>query len=80
MGWFKRIKEGITTSTNEKKETPEGLWYNCPKCKTIITAKEHKQQLYVCSNCNYHHRCSHSRTQMPLVRHVIHSLKLIMLT
>ena len=37
MGWFKRIKEGITTSTNEKKETPEGLWYNCPKCKTIIT-------------------------------------------
>ena len=56
MGWFKRIKEGITTSTNEKKETPEGLWYNCPKCKTIITAKEHKLQLYVCSNCNYHHR------------------------
>ena len=56
MGWFKRIKEGITTSTNEKKETPEGLWYKCPKCKTIITAKEHKQQLYVCVNCNYHHR------------------------
>ena len=22
MGWFKRIKEGITTSTKEKKETP----------------------------------------------------------
>ena len=21
MGWFKRIKEGITTSTKEKKET-----------------------------------------------------------
>jgi acetyl-CoA carboxylase carboxyl transferase subunit beta len=37
MGWFKRIKGGITTSTKEKKETPEGLWYNCPKCKTIIT-------------------------------------------
>ena len=56
MGWFKRIKEGITTSTKEKKETPEGLWYNCPKCKTIITTKEHKQQLFVCNNCNYHHR------------------------
>ena len=27
MGWFKRIKGGITTSTKEKKETPEGLWY-----------------------------------------------------
>ena len=23
--WFKRIKKGITTTTNEKKETPEGL-------------------------------------------------------
>ena len=38
MGWFKRIKEGITTSTNEKKETPEGLWYKCPKCKTSWSA------------------------------------------
>jgi len=43
MGWFKRIKEGITTSTNEKKETPEGLWYKCPKCKTIITSEEHQK-------------------------------------
>ena len=56
MGWFKRIKEGITTSTDEKKETPEGLWYKCPKCKTIISTKEHLQNLYVCTNCNYHHR------------------------
>ena len=56
MGWFKRIKEGITTSTDEKKETPEGLWYKCPKCKTITSTKEHLQNLYVCTNCNYHHR------------------------
>ncbi|MEY3424966.1 MAG: hypothetical protein RL679_324, partial [Bacteroidota bacterium] len=25
MSWFTRKKEGITTSTTEKKETPEGL-------------------------------------------------------
>lgn len=56
MDWFKRIKEGITTTTNQKKETPEGLWYKCPKCKTIITSEEHQKQLYVCENCNYHHR------------------------
>ncbi len=56
MDWFKRIKEGITTTTNEKKETPEGLWYKCPKCKTIITSEEHQKQFYVCENCNYHHR------------------------
>ena len=45
MGWFKRIKEGITTATNEKKETPEGLWYKCPKCKTIVTSEQHQKQL-----------------------------------
>ena len=36
MGWFKRDKEGITTSTKEKKETPEGLWQKCSNCKTIL--------------------------------------------
>ena len=44
MGWFKRIKEGITTSTHEKKETPDGLWSKCPKCKTIVTTEEHKKK------------------------------------
>ena len=39
MGWFKRIKEGITTSTHEKTEMPDGLWNKCPRCKHIITSK-----------------------------------------
>jgi acetyl-CoA carboxylase carboxyl transferase subunit beta len=56
MGWFKRIKKGVTTETNQKKEIPEGLWYKCPKCKTIITSEDHHNQLYVCDNCNHHHR------------------------
>ena len=29
MGWFKRLKEGITTSTREKMETPDGVWHKC---------------------------------------------------
>lgn len=56
MSWFKRIKEGITTSTKDKKETPEGLWYKCPSCKTIITSKDHAANFYVCTNCNFHER------------------------
>ena len=60
MGWFKRIKEGITTSTHEKKEMPDGLWGKCPKCKNIATTKEHKQHLYCCSNCNFHSRIGSS--------------------
>ena len=56
MGWFKRIKEGITTETHQKKETPDGLWYKCPKCKNIVTTEEHKQNLFCCINCNHHAR------------------------
>jgi acetyl-CoA carboxylase carboxyl transferase subunit beta len=56
MSWFKRIKEGITTSTKEKKETPEGLWYKCPSCKAIVTTNEHANALYVCASCGYHER------------------------
>jgi len=56
MSWFKRIKEGITTSTQEKKETPEGLWYKCPSCKNIQPSKEHSDNLFVCIKCNFHER------------------------
>ncbi|MDP1802603.1 MAG: acetyl-CoA carboxylase, carboxyltransferase subunit beta [Bacteroidota bacterium] len=56
MGWFKRLKSGITTSTKEKKETPEGLWYKCPSCKKINTAQEHAGNKYVCIECAHHER------------------------
>lgn len=58
MGWFKRLKEGITTTTTEKKETPEGLWYKCPSCKKIHTSAEHKAHQHVCLECGYHERIS----------------------
>jgi len=56
MGWFKRIKEGITTSTKEKKETPEGLWYKCSSCKKISTTTDHENNKHVCTDCGYHER------------------------
>ncbi len=56
MSWFKRIKGGITTSTKEKKETPEGLWHKCASCKNIVLAKDHSLNCYVCEKCNYHDR------------------------
>ena len=54
--WFKRIKKGITTSTAEKKEAPEGLWTKCPECNYICTVNDLREQLFVCPKCNYHHR------------------------
>jgi acetyl-CoA carboxylase carboxyl transferase subunit beta len=54
MGWFKRVKEGITTT--EKKETHEGLWYKCPDCKQITPTKDHIENFSVCFNCGFHER------------------------
>jgi len=56
MDWFKRIKEGITTKTHQKKETRDGLWEKCPKCKTIISKDEFIDNYSICINCDYHHR------------------------
>ena len=56
MGWFKRDKEGITTSTKEKKETPEGLWSKCSNCKTLFTVADLAKNAYVCDRCNHHER------------------------
>ena len=56
MGWFKRNKEGITTSTKDKKETPEGLWHKCPKCKVIVSVDDHAHNLWVCGTCGHHDR------------------------
>jgi acetyl-CoA carboxylase carboxyl transferase subunit beta len=54
--WFKRIKQGVLTQTNEKKEAPDGLWHKCPECRVTITRQELAENLYVCPKCNYHNR------------------------
>ena len=56
MGWFKRDREGITTSTKEKRETPEWLWEKCSNCKTIFSADDLEKNFYVCDRCNHHER------------------------
>ena len=54
--WFKRIKQGILTSSKEKKDVPDGLWFKCPGCKKTSTINEIRDSLWVCPNCNHHNR------------------------
>ncbi len=54
--WFRRIKKGILTSTSDKKETPEGLWTKCPECNHISTSADLKENLFICTKCDHHHR------------------------
>ena len=56
MSWFKRSKEGITTTTKNKKDAPDGLWYKCPICKEASTMKEFRENFYKCPKCDYHSR------------------------
>lgn len=56
MSWFKRVREGILTKTQDKKPTPDGLWYKCKQCKEPTSTKEFEQNLWVCPSCNNHGR------------------------
>ena len=55
MAWFKRKDKGIQTPTEEKKDTPKGLWYKTPSGKVIDT-EELKKNLYVSPEDGYHVR------------------------
>ena len=55
MAWFKRKDKGIHTSTEQKKDTPKGLWYKSPTGK-IIDTKELEQNFYVSPEDGYHVR------------------------
>jgi acetyl-CoA carboxylase carboxyl transferase subunit beta len=54
MSWFKRAKSGILTTTEEKKEVPEGVWEKCPACKKLITRRELEENNFVCT-CEHHY-------------------------
>jgi acetyl-CoA carboxylase carboxyl transferase subunit beta len=53
MAWFKRTDKGIKTSTEEKKDAPDGLWFKTPK-GSIIHTRELKNNAYVCPDDEYH--------------------------
>jgi acetyl-CoA carboxylase carboxyl transferase subunit beta len=56
MSWFKRTEKGIITPTEEKKEVPDGLWFQCPECKKVMQSREHAANAYTCVECNSHAR------------------------
>lgn len=53
--WFKRKEKGIQTTTEEKKDTPKGLWYKSPTGK-IVESEELAKNDYVSPEDDYHVR------------------------
>jgi len=56
MGWFKRLTSGIQTTTRNKKEAPEGVWYKCKHCGETVLRKDMQANTHKCPSCNYHER------------------------
>ena len=53
--WFRRKEKGIQTSTEEKKDTPKGLWYKSPTGK-IVESEELAKNFWVSPEDDYHVR------------------------
>jgi len=55
MAWFRRQKKGIQTDTQDKKDTPEGLWHKTPSGK-IVDNDELINNNFVSPEDNFHLR------------------------
>ncbi len=53
--WFKRKAKNITTSTDEKKDVPKGLWHQTPSGK-VVEHDELKRNNYVSPEDGFHVR------------------------
>jgi len=53
MAWFKRTDKGIKTSTADKKDAPDGLWFKTPS-GTIVHTRELESNAYVSPTDDFH--------------------------
>ena len=43
---------------SDKGDVPEGLWMRCPACEVMVYRKHVERNLWVCPECEFHHRVS----------------------
>jgi acetyl-CoA carboxylase carboxyl transferase subunit beta len=48
----------MTTTDQQKRGVPEGLWVKCPSCRATIFKKDVEANLNVCPECSHHFYCS----------------------
>lgn len=62
MSWFsKLLPSRIRIDGLPKRSVPEGLWANCPECKSVLYRAELTRNLEVCVKCGHHMRISARR-------------------
>jgi len=58
MNWLTNFVKPKLSALVKRKEVPENLWNNCPTCGNMIHHKDLRENLRVCTSCNYHFRMS----------------------
>ena len=51
-----RTWQDVADTINKKQDVPEGLWMRCPSCEALQYRKAVEQNLWVCPECDHHHR------------------------
>lgn len=64
MSWFEKLLPSrIRTegSTVKRKSIPEGLWYQCTACSTVLYRQDLERNNDVCPKCSHHQRMNARR-------------------
>ena len=58
MSWLEKLlpPKIQQTDPSERRTVPEGLWFKCPACETVLYKTDLEQNLNVCPKCSHHHR------------------------
>ena len=61
MNWLTNFVKPKLSALVSKRNVPDNLWRNCPKCGNMIHHKDLFNNLEVCNSCDYHFRMSVNR-------------------
>jgi acetyl-CoA carboxylase carboxyl transferase subunit beta len=58
MSWLEKLlpPKIQRTDPSERRSVPEGLWFKCPSCESVLYKTDLEQNLNVCPKCDHHHR------------------------
>lgn len=54
MAWFKKPQYTTLQQPKKKDRIPDGMWWKCPECVSIIYSKDFEDNFKVCTKCGYH--------------------------
>ena len=83
MNWLTNFVKPKLSALVKRKDVPENLWQNCPKCGSMIHHKDLRENLNVCNSCNHHFRMSvEDRINLYLLKKIqlkLHLIKSLMI-